>query len=258
MKVILWIIIIFLVGGFLLTRGYSVLKQQPSTITPTTSLDPKETNSQTTFKTVSYKGRSYAYDFFLVSDVRSLNLVPNFIEKKTSGQLKETYGCTAGINGSYYDKTGNPLGGFTYDGRILRNPIYSRLMDGFISVDDSTAALGFTPLQAARIVLQSGPLLIIDREVPTLKIASDEPARRSVAAITADHKLLFLTVFDSESNYSGPYLADLPTLIQLISKQLPSPIMSAINLDGGNASAFFNSETSLSELTHVGSLFCVR
>ncbi|KKW11013.1 MAG: hypothetical protein UY49_C0010G0009, partial [Microgenomates group bacterium GW2011_GWC1_49_7] len=78
-----------------------------------------------------------------------------------------------------------------------------------------------------------------------------------VAAKTGEG-FLFLTVYKEDSVFEGPLLADLPKVIQKINTEENLGIVDALNLDGGSASAFDNGETSLSELTPVGSLFCVN
>ena len=258
MKYYITLIIAIIIIGFILFLSVKVVKQKKESVhivlVPTPSIIPTKTVSQT----IVYKNITYAYAYFEVEGLADLKLIPNFKEKKGSGELKREYTCKAGINGSYYDKEGDPLGGFTSGGNTLKKPISSRLMDGYVSIEGTKADIGFSPLPKASIILQAGPLLMINREVTTLRISSDEPARRSIGALTKGKKLLFITVYDPESTYLGPYLSQLPAIIQLISDTLPSPIISAINLDGGNASVFFNEEITLSELSPIGSLFCLR
>jgi len=259
MKRLLFIIFIFflsITSVYLWSNHLAFKKQTSSTL-----LSPSPSNAPLPSEytqTISYNGALYAYEYFIVDNLKKVTLIANFKERKSSNELKTEFHCKAGINGSFYDKEGNPLGGFTTGGEILRKPISSRLMDGYLSIDETKAKIGFTPLLNASIVLQAGPLLLIDRVVTTLKITSDEQARRSIAAVTDDKKLVFLTLFDPQSAYQGPYLSDLPLIMREISKVLSSPIVSAINLDGGNASAFFSENTTLSELSPIGSLFCLQ
>lgn len=256
MKRLFIIFFLFIGLAYMTSKQFAPKKEMPST-----SLSPSPSTASLPSvytQTISYKGAGIAYEYFIVDNLSNLTLIPNFKEKKSSNELKTEFFCKAGINGSYYDKEGNPLGGFTAGGETLKKPISSRLMDGYLSLDESRAKISLTPLSNASIILQTGPLLMVDREVTTLKIASDEQARRSVAAITDDKNLIFLVLFDPQYTYLGPYLSDLPSITKEISKVLPSPIVSAINLDGGNASAFFSGNTTLSELFPIGSLFCLQ
>jgi exopolysaccharide biosynthesis protein len=259
MKRLLFIIFIFflIITSVYLWSNHLVFKKQTSS----TLLSPSPSNAplpSPITQTISYNGAVYAYEYFIVDNLKKVSLIANFKERKSSNELKTEFHCKAGINGSFYDKEGNPLGGFISGGETLKKPISSRLMDGYLSIDDTKAKIGFTPLPNSSIVLQTGPLLIVDREVTALKIVSDEQARRSIAAVTNDKNLVFLILFDPQSAYQGPYLSDLPSITKEISKVLPSPIVSAINLDGGNASAFFSESTTLTELSPVGSLFCLQ
>jgi len=259
MKRLLFIIFIFfliITFAYLWSNQLDFKKQTSSTL-----LSPSPSNAPLSSgytQTISYNGALYAYEYFIVDSLKKVTLIANFKDRKSSNEIKTEFHCKAGINGSFYDKEGNPLGGFISRGETLKKPISSRLIDGYLSIDENKAKIGFTPLPNSSIVLQTGPLLIVDREVTTLKIASDEQARRSIAAVTDDKNLVFLTLFDPQSTYQGPYLSDLPLITREVSKKLPSPILSAVNLDGGNASAFFSKNTTLSELSPVGSLFCLQ
>ncbi len=91
-----------------------------------------------------------------------------------------------------------------------------------------------------------------------LVIQHDEPARRTIAAKTRDNTYVFLTVYDENSVFGGPLLSDLPSAVEEISNREEFRIADAINLDGGSASAFYNGDANLSELTSVGSIFCIK
>ena len=208
--------------------------------------------------TVRYKDKNYAYEYFTVSDRTKLTLIPNFTQKKTFTEILTSNHCTAGINGSYYDTNDMPLGGFISGGKALKQPITSRLMDGYISVADVRMDIGLSPLPNSSILLQTGPLLFLNNTPLTLRISSDEPARRSISVKTKNDSIYFFIIYDPDSVYLGPYLADLPQIVDIIHTDMSLSIVSAINLDGGNASAFKNSTITLNELTHVGSIFCVQ
>jgi len=156
------------------------------------------------------------------------------------------------INGGFYDTANKPLGLFRIGETVLAKQIQSNLLNGFLSDDGITVAV-----PTGRFVLQSGPLLIQRGNPLPLKIQNDEHARRMVAAKTGEG-FLFLTVYKEDSVFEGPLLADLPKVIQKINTKENLGIVDAINLDGGSASAFKNAETTLSELTPVGSLFCIK
>jgi hypothetical protein len=65
-------------------------------------------------------------------------------------------------------------------------------------------------------------------------------------------------VYDPSSSFRGPKLADLPSFVSKLEKDVQVPLADAINLDGGSASTFKNGETYLTELSPVGSLLCIK
>lgn len=90
-----------------------------------------------------------------------------------------------------------------------------------------------------------------------MSVKNDKQARRVVAGVTGENKLIFLVFYDNNQYYSGPYLNDLPDLVDKTGKSLDLNIADAINLDGGSASAFISDDIKLTELTPVGSFFCI-
>jgi len=247
----------FLFGCFTI---YAISKRQTKTVMKSkqTRILPTLTNHPDPSRKCTYKEKEYAYEYFMVDTITSLSLIPNFEQRKPFSEWMDTARCTAAINGGYYDTDDKPLGAFTGNGTVLKKPVTNRLIDGYISTTRSQAAIGLSPLPNPFILLQSGPLLYLDGKPLSLKIISDEPARRSVGMLTDDGILIFMVMYDPASVYFGPNLADLPAIISIIKEQEGLIIQSAINLDGGNASAFKNERLTLTELTHVGSMFCLQ
>ncbi len=59
--------------------------------------------------------------------------------------------------------------------------------------------------------------------------------------------------------YSGLLLlVDLPEIVQAIIKKETIDVVDALNLDGGNHSAFYGNDTTLYELSPIGSFFCIK
>lgn len=209
-------------------------------------------------KHVLLDGRGYSYLYFTVKNPNKLVLIPNFSEEKSTQKIKEENSCIAGINGGFYDEENKPLGRFISEGRTYGDFINSALFNGYLSVIKNQVMITTKPLQDERISLQSGPLLILDGSLVNLSIKNDKYARRSVALITGKNELVFMTVFNSKDLTAGPNLANLPLVIDLINNQEKFFIKSAINLDGGTASAIYVDNFVLSENSHVGSLFCLK
>lgn len=187
---------------------------------------------------------SYAYQLFTASHI---TLLPNYTEKQTSDELGSS--CTAYINGGFYDTSNAPLGLVRIGDTVISKQIQSRLLNGFVSDEGIN-------VQAGNFSIQTGPQLIESGKPLSLKIQNDEHARRMVAA-EAD-TLIFLAIYNADSVFDGPLLADLPIILDEINNKENLGIVQAVNLDGGSASAFYNGTVRLSELTPVGSLLCAR
>jgi uncharacterized protein YigE (DUF2233 family) len=225
----------------------------PTTAGPTLSMSPKPVPS------VALGQASFAYAFFRVPDLSRLSLIPNFKQKSESQSLMRTNGCTMAINGGFYDKNDTPLGFFVSGKKVYGSELTSNLANGFVWVASGAAVISTElPHLQFNIALQTGPLLLFDGNVLPLTIKNDSGARRMLVAKTNDNTLLFMTVYRQDSVFDGPLLGDLPEVVQKISRKENLGIADAVNLDGGSASAFYNGETALSELTAVGSLFCVK
>ena len=93
---------------------------------------------------------------------------------------------------------------------------------------------------------------MMDGKKLKLAIVKDEYARRMIAGISSKDTMIFMTIFIPEAKVQGPKLADLPDILERSNLDM----VSAINLDGGNASMFKNKNVFIQEISSVGSLFC--
>lgn len=168
--------------------------------------------------------------------------------------------CTSGINGGFYDTENRPLGLFVNNFQTLRDPIKSKLLNGYLGIGATDSVfMGDELLDTHnRVVLQTGPLLMVNGQPVVLAITNDEPARRMVAAVDRDNYIVFMALYEPTSVFDGPLLEDLPTLVAAVDKEESLNVIDAVNLDGGSASAFYGPERTLRELTPVGSFFCVK
>lgn len=203
-------------------------------------------------------GRNYSYRYFEAGK-NTVGLIPNFSQKLNSKEIMRINGCKDLINGGFYTQNDKPLGLFYTGGKKYGQVKNSRLLDGFISDPlNGFYEITFTQPELSRVswALQNGPVLIYDGTKTDLAIRDDYEARRSVAAV-GKGSLYFLTVFTEISLNSGPLLADLPDVLEAISEKEGWDITSAINLDGGSASAFIMEDFSVPELKFIGSALCV-
>lgn len=219
--------------------------------------------------TIEYNNTKYAYAFFEVNSGQDLSFIPNFEEKLTIQEIAAKYHCQNAINGGFYTTDRKPLGAFIANGKEIGKQKTNSLINAYLSIQKSKARIDpdqigidySYPSDTPDILLQNGPMVYFDSRPVRLAINNDEPNRRMVAATTASGSLLFLTIYNPDSVYSGPLLGDVPAILEEIdiqSDESLSFIKNAMNLDGGTASAFIGNGTSLSELQPVGSVFCLK
>ena len=202
----------------------------------------------------------YAYAWFQISNPSSIYLYPNFDEKYSLDEGINKYDCKNLMSGGFYTETHSPIGLFITEAEILGNPASSSLFNGYFTLTKSGKAnisKNYTG-ELVRIGLQSGPVLIQNNMIQQLSLANDKTARRNIVALTKEGEILFITLYDKESVFIGPLLADLPDLLSEIQNEIGIEFTSALNLDGGSASAFYTQSLQLSELTPIGSFFCEK
>jgi hypothetical protein len=209
--------------------------------------------------TIDYNDQSYAVYWHQVGSIDNLELKPNFSEMGLSSDLKDQNDCSFLVNAGFYTVENEPVGLFIYEGQTIREWSKNSLFNAVISVNQFATPLitRGAPSDRLRIALQTGPFLIENAQTLSISIRNDKPARRVVAATTGDNGLLFITIFSRDSVFSGPFLADLPQITEIISSVIEIPFADAVNLDGGTASAY-HSDVSLTELSPIGSYFCEK
>ncbi|MDF1758237.1 MAG: phosphodiester glycosidase family protein [Legionellaceae bacterium] len=134
------------------------------------------------------------------------------------------------LNGGFFDKSFHPLGL-----RISDNHQYSPLKHiswwGIFSINNHKAQItnvrNFKPSKNINFAVQTGPRLIIQGKIPSLKAGI---AQRSALGITSKGKLIILVTQNSPLTTSS--LAN-------ILKSPPLNCVDAINLDGGGSSQIF-------------------
>jgi exopolysaccharide biosynthesis protein len=210
-------------------------------------------------KEITFQGQKFLFLEQKIENINNLKLIPNFEEKLSSTQLFQNNHCQFLINGGFYDQEDQPLGWFFTQGKLFRKEIKSALLNGFFFYDQQKGIVINDVSSIGSVVwgLQTGPILIFEREPLIFKMAKDERARRMVAAIGQNDELFFLVIAGPDSLAGGPLLADLPFIVQGIGKSLKNDFKTAINLDGGTASVFINKEKIIKEYTWTGSFFCL-
>jgi len=209
---------------------------------------------------VLYNGATYRAQWFEVKNADQITLDSNLIDKLPANKIHETQNCQYLVNAGFYTPDDKPIGYFLSDGQILRSEITSPTFNGFFSINDfaTSRITNVLPLDHLRLALQSGPVLIENSFLQKLSINNDKPARRSIVATTSENHAVFIVVYDPESQFNGPFLADLPEILKIFQSEVDIILADALNLDGGTASAFYTPEVGLSELSPIGSYFCIR
>lgn len=230
------IILLIISGGFLLGR------QRSAPVPPSLPLPAPQ------LKTFG----QYRYAIFTAADISRLKLVSNLPGKQDSLELKNQHRCHTLINAGFYDEKDQHLGWFVAEGKEISPAQTNRLFNGFLTSKHDQISLGFEKPGSVDWGLQSGPVLVYDGKPLKLTIKDDQPRRRVAAAITRNKQLYFLTILSSQSDYAGPLLAETPKLLLGINPE----IVSAINLDGGSASAFLSDAVFLPEHSPIGGFFC--
>lgn len=260
MKVLIAVLGVLLVvsAAWVVITSYNVYHAYTEpTPSPSTSSIVKDTDQESPVRNLV---QGFAYDIIRVATPSSVTLVPNFTQKDDVTSLMDAHGCTQAINGGFYSEDSKPLGYFRTEESRVSSKILSDLFNGFFWIDTEEHPVIASELmnEPARIGLQSGPLLLFNSEPLKLAIHNDAGARRMVVAVTTDGNLLFMTLYSKDSVFDGPNLADLPSIVSEVSQKENLHIGEALNLDGGSASSFVSTTVNLSELTPVGSLFCIR
>ena len=187
---------------------------------------------------------------------RGIEVIPNFSDKLDAESLSEKNKCMIASNGGFYTTNDTPLGLFKINNTVIGSEKKeTNLINGFFYLDDSgNPHIDRAYPNNAPTVIQTGPFFSAGNTVST---TNDKPARRVVIieAISGEYYIAAITT--KETTMSGPFLSDLPVILFSITE--PFKVLRAVNLDGGAAS-FYKDESgfSLSELTHVGSMICVK
>ncbi len=250
-----------LLAGLLGIGWFLFHRSTPSSSLPTlqpTQLSKFPQPSPTRGLSYYADGQSFRVLSFSVKNPEKLLLIPNFSQKALSLSIARTNQCATLTSGAFYSTDDTPIGLFLAGGKQLGAYQQNAFFNGFFSVNVSgNATIGSQlPDDNVRFGIQSGPILMTDGVIKKLTIRDDQPARRILVAQTNDNTVVFLALFGNENLFDGPKLTDVPKHLKEIEKNLGILLTNAINLDGGSASAFITNDTSLTELTPVGSFFC--
>ena len=102
--------------------------------------------------------------------------------------------------------------------------------------------------------LQSGPYF--DFSTPAQTHINQEYDRRHLVLKDDQNRFYFFSISFLDQAFSGPKLDDIPEFFSLPDIKKIANFTTALNLDGGSASAFYDGHYLVQELTPIGSLLC--
>ncbi len=233
---------------------------KPKTTEPIPTITVTPTAALKNSLDFEYKDKKYRVSWIKIADINKLTLLPNFTDQLSSQNLIKNNNCQRGISAGFYDTQNKPLGLFIAEEETMGKEINSNFINTilFVTTSQKPGISIERPEDHLRLAVQSGPLLLQNNQPLFLKIIDDKMARRIAAGLTNDQELIFLAIYDKDSPLLGPYLADMPQIMKLVSEKIGIPLENALNLDGGTASAFHGQNINLSEFVSVGALFCVK
>ncbi len=247
-------IVTLAIFGVLILKNRSTTPEKSFGKTQTNSLPPSSNN----FTSFDFDNQNLTIAWFKIDNPEKLKLIPNFSEKSSSKETISAQNCQFLSNAGFYTTTNLPIGLFIADGKQISSWQQNSLFDGILSINYlATPRITRTfPQDPLKSAVQSGPIIKENAGFQTLRIQNDNNSRRVAAGITGENILYFLVIYDSNSNYSGPLLANLPDVLKIFEEKEGIIFADIINLDGGGASAFISPDTSLTEINPVGAFFC--
>ena len=261
MKFKIILLLLIAISVFLLLK-FNNEKTKLSVNLTKTNPSPKVFSPQIKAKDIDieFNSKKMAVSIIRVTDVKKITLIPNFTDKNSALNILTKNKCNSLTSGGFYSKENYPLGLFIINSKVISKEIQSLLFNGFFFVDvnENVGIRREIPDNNFRFAIQSGPILMENGESLSFKINNDEEARRIAVAINREGNIFFIAVYNRESNLQGPLLSELPEFVKIAGEKINENFEIALNLDGGSASAFYSENISLSELSAVGSSFCIK
>jgi len=256
MKWIIIIVLIMIVTGFIWLSQNQDNQNNPSpTPTPTSFQQPSILDKMTEIK---YQSDSFRYSLIKIENPQKLKLYPNYDSQTSSTDLFVKFNCQFLINAGFYSEDNQPLGWFVSQKKQIAKFQANSLFNGFLFFKDNQIQIKTIPEEKVDWGVQTGPLLFEEGKPITLKLTNDKLARRMIALLDQNNNIIFIVLTNDQSLTSGPLLVDLPKILEAIVLKENININSAINLDGGMASAYLYGEIIIKEYQPIGSFFCLE
>ncbi len=206
----------------------------------------------------NFKVKGYQVAWFNIKDLSKINLYENISKKLPSQALFQRYSCEKMVSSGFFSEKGI-IGLFVTENNILNDAVKSDIFNGYFYIfEDKAYISNEKPKNTPRIALQSGPILFYEGKPALINIKNDEKARRIVIATTSDNQVLFLSFYKSDNFFHGPFLTELPEIIQELKINFFKNLENALNLDGGTHSVFISNNYKLTEASTIGGFFCIK
>lgn len=263
------LLLLFMIVGI---TGYSVVAWRQSTSSPqleSSVLPAASPSQQSVFGLVDQEiqlvslataGATFRMNWIEL-DARRVRVGINGNLASSSAELASRSGCVTLTSAAFYGADGEPLGLLISNSRELSSWRKNQLFNGIIGFDSSTDTVIVDQGEPTGMYLwavQAGPLLWHDAAVVPLSLKTDQPARRILAALTTDGRLVVGVVVAEDSLFGGPKLAEMEAVITAWQTLSGFTFQSVLNLDGGTASAFLSDTLKLKELKPIGSYLCEK
>lgn len=259
-KTISTILIFAIVLGYMASRVRLYLNQTPQ-IMPTPSTAATITLLQIEdFPLIETSSGQFRYLYTKITHPERLELYPNVPNPLASEVVARNKNCSLVINGGFYNQEYLPIGWLVSEGKEISPPVASDLLNANIS-QTNTQHITIShsrPRVLPKWGLQSGPLLLEAGQPIPLTIKNDEPRRRLIVALDHENTIYFVAILGKSGLFEGSPLADTAKVLKQISDRENLGLVSALNLDGGSASTFYQEHVHLQELSPVGNYFCLR
>jgi len=255
-KLIFLVIIAIVLVGLWLFRGNIVNTE----IQKSTKVLGEEIFDKKNGQEIRIEDRIYRTYWEIIENIEVLYLLPNFSKRITSKETVDKEDCELLVNGGFYDENSKPIGLFISERERISDYQKNSLFNGIVSVNlfAIPRISRETPKDDLVFALQTGPIVFENGNPTEIELSRDKMARRVIAATTGENKLVFIVIYNPESVFDGPLLAELPQVVSEISEKNKLNIADAINLDGGSASTFISNSVTLTEISPVGSFFCLK
>ncbi len=198
--------------------------------------------------------------WFKVEDTSLLSLIANYDKRVPSADLVQSGTCSRVFSGGFYGQDTSPIGLVVSEGNTISEFEKNNTLNGILSINEMGTARITRTIPSGNVIngVQSGPILWENGKKLDLSLGTDKNSRRVVAAITGSNELYFLVFYNPKQVFDGPKLADLSGLILDVDDKVGLNVADAINLDGGSASLYVDGQASLTELSPIGSFWCIK